>query len=140
MKSKLIIGVILGFALHSCALLTEDGETIQIIDNYYVGWNDLVSNRAILKKESKDSQYSKVIVESYVFAVGHNENFIIAKQRSPNSMLKTKYFIVDINQIILKNDKTVFGPLSKEQFEQKKAELGLNELNFDLVYEEYPNK
>ena len=135
MKSILVIAVVLSSILCSCALLFQENESIKIIDNYYVGWNDLVSNRQIVEKKSKDSKISHVIIGGYVFAVGHNKEFIIAKQRKLNSTLSTKYYIVDITQ---KLNKKILGPLSKEKFEEKKIQLGIKELEFDLVFEESP--
>jgi hypothetical protein len=77
------------------------------------------------------------VVNQTVFAVGHNDKYIIVKQH-PQILGKnfTDYYIVPV---IVKNqywiEKEVIGPLRRDQFEQKKKELNIENLEFTIVYE-----
>ncbi|WP_309608894.1 hypothetical protein [Flavobacterium sp.] len=82
--------------INSCAWLDES-EHQKIIEQYEVGWNDLESNRAILKKIENSENYYNIIVSDYVFAVGHNESYIIANQHQ-NFNAETNYYLIDINK------------------------------------------
>ncbi|NRD24251.1 DUF3997 domain-containing protein [Winogradskyella litoriviva] len=135
-KLTLILTGIL--TLNSC--WNNPSESDLIIGNYYVGWNDLVANRAIVEKTEKDSPYSSGIISDYVFAVGHNSDFIIAKQHPYlNDLTVTKYFIIDIKKRESGMNNSVIGPLEKEEFDKKRIELNISELKFDQNYPENPN-
>ncbi len=111
-----------------------------ITGNYYVEWNDLVANRAITEKTEKDSPYSTGVISNYIFAIGHNSDYIIAKQHPYlNDLTVTKYFIIDIKDRETRNVTGIYGPLEKEDFDIKLKELNISELNFDQVYNENPN-
>ena len=71
-KIKLILTFIGILTLNSC--WNNPSEHDLIIGNYYVGWLDMVSNRGIVHKY--DSNSYQGIVSSYVYAVGHNSDFI----------------------------------------------------------------
>ena len=77
------------------------------------------------------------VVNQTVFAVGHNDKYIIVKQH-PQQLGKsiTNYYVVPVfvkNQYWI--EKEVVGPLTKEQFERKKKELNIENLEFTTVYE-----
>ena len=99
----------------------------------------MVSNRAIVYKY--DSNSFNGIISNYVYAVGHNSDFIIAKQKHPysNDLNFTKYFIIDLNKRKGRDKDAIFGPMEKIEFDKKSIELNLSELEFDQVYNEYPN-
>ena len=114
------------------------GENETIVNNYSIGWSDLISNRAILEKE-KDF-CCNIIVSDYVFAVGHNSNFIIAKQHPYiNDLSITKFYIIDIEKRKTGTVNSVFGPMDENEFDKKKHELNISDLKFDQTYPENPN-
>jgi hypothetical protein len=124
-------------ALASCALF-DKSEHVKIIGDYEVGWNDLVSNRCLRKSFQNCEGCFEVIIDEYVYAVGYNENFIIAKQQSGLDTTSTNYFIIDIytNQ---KSSKTgIYGPLNLNEFESMRKKLGVSELLFDFNYSKNP--
>ena len=130
--------ILIGFlTLNSC--WNNPSEHDLIIGNYYVGWNDMVSNRAIVYKY--DSNSYKGIVSNYVYAVGHNSDFIIAKQKYPYSddISDTKYFIVDLNKRLGRDKDAIYGPMDKIEFDKKSKKLNISELEFDQIYNENPN-
>ncbi|EDP70779.1 hypothetical protein FBALC1_08468 [Flavobacteriales bacterium ALC-1] len=129
----ILIGIL---TLNSC--WNNPSEHDLITGNYYVGWNDMVSNRAIVYKY--DSNSYEGILSSYVYAVGHNTDFIIAKQKYPFSddLSDTKYFIIDLNKRLGRDKDAIYGPMNKMEFDKKSKQLNISELKFDQVYNENP--
>ncbi|MVM41317.1 DUF3997 domain-containing protein [Spirosoma sp. HMF3257] len=82
------------------------------------------------------------VIGATVFAVGQNDNFIVAKQhpRNPPGVIDkstTNYFIIPLQLKVSKStDRNYFGPLQLEQFEKKKRELGIGDLEFTIVFNE----
>lgn len=137
----IIITAIISITLNSCFGLF-DSHSDKIIGNYIVLWIDLQENQTISERSEENSSSSSQLVPEYVFAVGHNDNFIIAKQH-PTSGFKngykidtsiTNYFVIDMNQKILKTGNKVFGPLTKFQFDSLRRELKINDIKFDMNY------
>ena len=128
----MILGIL---TLNSCFIFDSDSD--KIIGKYEVLWIDTPNTRAVCERYS--STGSIVLIPEYVFAVGHNSEFIIAKQHPTNGFengyeidkSKTNYFIVDI-----RNESKVFGPLNKSDFSKKVSELDIGGIEFDLTYPE----
>lgn len=82
------------------------------------------------------------VIPSTIFAVGQNDNFIIAKQhpRNPPGVIDkstTNYFIIPLHLKVSNSiDRNYFGPLQLEQFEKKKGELSIGNLEFTIVFKE----
>lgn len=125
----------------SCFGLFDNGSD-HIVGDFYTVWIDEHSNRTLSIKDT-DTSFPTVISE-YVFSVGHNDNFIIAKQHpkpdrfAENINVKiTNYYIVDINN----SDKFVqkiYGPFDEKTFNKKLKELNVGKIEFDLNYPENP--
>lgn len=129
-----IIFILIGFlSLNSC--WNNESESQVIIENYFIGWNDLVANRSITYCEDEEHSFHEVLINGCVFAVGSNDRYIIAKQR-PNLIDTTliKYFIIDINKKSYKNRGTVIGPMTNAEFDIKASELNISDLKFNLIY------
>ncbi|WP_299901989.1 DUF3997 domain-containing protein [uncultured Aquimarina sp.] len=129
-KLILILGIL---TLNSCYLFDSDSD--KIIGKYEVQWVDIPNKRAICERYS--TTVSSVLIPEYVFAVGHNSEFIIAKQHPTNGFekgyqidtSKTNYYIIDIRE---KSD--VLGPLNLLDFNKKISELNITKIDFDQVY------
>ncbi|MBW3524824.1 DUF3997 domain-containing protein [Chryseobacterium sp. NKUCC03_KSP] len=135
---KIISLMCLSIFVNSCAWLDES-EHQKIIGQYEIGWNDLESNRAITKKiENSESSYN-IIIDSYVFAVGHNESFIVAKQHQSFNE-ETNYYLIDIEKNKEDNSKGIYGPLNQVEFEKMKTKFNIKSLKFDLIFADKPNK
>lgn len=135
MKNKLFILFFGILTLNSCYLFDSDSD--KIIGKYEVLWIDTPNTRALCERYS--STGSSVLISEYVFAVGHNSEFIIAKQH-PTSGFKngyeinttvTNYFIVDI-----RGESKVFGPMNKLDFYETLSELNIEDIEFDQTYPE----
>ena len=136
-KLTYTLGVIILLILSSC--WHNSGESDHITGNYYVEWHDLVSNRSIVEKSSRDSSSSYPVSSSYVFAVGHNEDFIIAKTHPHlNDLTITKYVNIDLKKRKENSKKGVYKYLDKEEFDEKSKAFGISELQFDQLYPENP--
>jgi Protein of unknown function (DUF3997) len=139
---------------HSLLLLTSllvtscfglfDNNSDRIIGKYIVLWIDLPQNQFISEERELNSSSSMGLIEEYVFAVGHNNDFIIAKQHPTSGFkngfeIKTKitnYFIIDMNRKILKKGEKVFGPLTEIKFNELRQELKIENIEFDMNYPE----
>jgi len=128
--------------LYGCFGLFDSGSK-RITDDYILVWIDLQENQGIIK-EWNNTGSGETIVSEYVFAVGHNDDFIIAKQH-PASRFDggyeindkiTNYYIIDINNQISEDGKNVIGPLTKEKFDSFRKDLKMNAIEFDMIYPE----
>ena len=116
-----------------CAWL-DQSEHERIIGDYEVGWNDLVQNRNISKSIKGYSGCYDILVNGYVYGVGHNDEYIIAKRLF--GVDKTTYFyIIDIK----KNEKYggengVYSSLNKNEFDSLRLKLNIANISFDKNY------
>lgn len=89
-----------------------------------------------------NSSSSIGLVPEYVFSVGHDDDFIIAKQHPTSGFENgfeidttiTNYFVIDMNRKIFRTREKVFGPLSIEQFDSLRSELKIENIKFDMNY------
>ena len=121
----------------SCAWL-DDSFHEKIIDDYEIGWNDLVRNQNISKPIEGCSGCYSTIVDGYVYAVGHNKNFIIAKQHAGGNKNVSHYYIIDIKQNKGKYREGVTGPVDKVAFDSLCNRLNILNISFDKNYAENP--
>lgn len=128
---KFIITILASMFLISCFGLIDNGSD-NIVDDYEVIWIDVHESRTIAKGEE--------LIPAYVFAVGHNSKYIYAKQHPllENSeekidREKTNYYIIERTKNTYQ-DKLVFGPLNKIDFEKKCQKLEIKNVEFDLTY------
>lgn len=125
--------------LNSCAWI-ETHESRPLADGYDVGWIDFARTQSINRYDSVNADYSGFyteVVEAYVYAVGHDSNFIIAKQH-PDSDSTTAYFIIDIKKNRKAQTQGVYGPLTAMAFDSIRRTLNIERIGFDLKFEEYP--
>lgn len=140
-----------GIAVSSILLLTGcfglwDSGSEDITGKYIVLWIDLPANQSISEQFETGSSVSSTVVAEYVFAVGHNDDFIIAKQHPTNGFEGgfkvnpkiTNYFIIDINQKVIKKGNNVWGPLSRKEFDEIRKEIRIEDIEFDQVYPDHP--
>jgi hypothetical protein len=128
--------------LTGCFGLFDSGSK-RITGDYILIWIDLQENQGIIK-EWNNTGSGETVIPEYVFAVGHNEDFIIAKQH-PTSGFEggyeindniTNFYIIDINNKTQKIDKNIFGPLTKQKFDSLRMELNISNITFDMNYPE----
>ena len=142
---RFIFLIFLSIGLTSCFGLFDHGSD-KIVGRYIVLWIDLQENQTISEQDEIDSPNSSTVIPEYVFAVGHNQDFIIAKQKPNNGFdggyevdtKTTNYYIVDVNRKILKTGKNVFGPLDINKFDSIRTVLRINEIDFDQIYPDKP--
>ncbi|GAB1855408.1 hypothetical protein MHTCC0001_02420 [Flavobacteriaceae bacterium MHTCC 0001] len=132
--------------LNSCFFLFDSGGE-KIIGNYKILWVDLLEQQVVCESLDQTSSSCSVLVKEYVFAVGHNSDFIIAKQHPTNGFDNghvidttiTNFYIIDINRKLIKKGNKVFGPLTESQFNDKVTELDIEKIKFDQVYPHLPS-
>ncbi len=125
------------FFLSGCFGLFDSGSQ-RIIGRYEVLWIDLPQNQALTKVDKEHSSSSATLIEPYIFAVGHNDSYIIVKQHPTGGFEKnyeihtdtTNYYIIDIA-----NDRDeIYGPLSLPKFDSLRLTLKITAIQFDKTY------
>lgn len=109
----------------------------KVVGRYYLVAVDYVKEGTSLNFQLDDNSSYGVVKET-VFAVGFNESYIIAKQHPSNNRAITNYFIVPIyTENTLWAEKGVIGPLTLEQFNEKRKELNIpDEVTFTKEIED----
>jgi hypothetical protein len=141
MKIKWIILLLITTLLTGCFGLFDSGIK-RITGKYIVVWIDLPRNQGIAEEIEENSGSSIGLVPEYVFAVGHNENYIIAKQHPTSGfdngftidMTITNYFIVDMKA----QKNKVIGPMTKSKFDSTRIDLKIQNIEFDMIFKENP--
>ncbi|MFN8334475.1 MAG: DUF3997 domain-containing protein [Cyclobacteriaceae bacterium] len=136
---------IISFTLTGCFGLF-DSSSDTIVGPYKVMWIDLPEQQFICQQSEQYSTSFHVLVPEYVFAVGHDDNFIIAKQH-PTAGFEddfkidasvTQYYIIDTNVKSEATGAKVFGPLTKAEFDSKRKEFRIEGIKFELAYADVP--
>jgi hypothetical protein len=108
-----------------------------IIGNYYLTAPDDDLQLSLAYGKPNEDFYSGII-ESTVFAVGYNKDYIIAKQhprKFPNDLDRTitNYYILPITNNYKWN---LIGPLTLIEFNSEKKRLKISKsLNFTIEFE-----
>lgn len=138
MRYRFIIILSLLLGVTSCDFGGRQ-EEVHIVGPYYVGWIDLESNRTIYIKETPESSYGQTIVSGYVFAVGNNAQYIIAKSLR-DSKSTVDYHIIDTKGYYHTNmDNNNYWEFSSEaEFYRKLDTMGISTIQFDKNFRKNP--
>ena len=140
MKRKITTLLLLILATLTSCFGLFDSRSERITEDYILIWIDLQESQCVIREW--DSYSGETIIPEYVFAVGHNDDYIIAKQH-PTAGFEgsykindkiTNYYIIDIKSNTRKTDLNVLGPLTKEEFDTLRNELKISTLEFDMIY------
>jgi hypothetical protein len=121
--------------LTGCGLFESTSD--KVVGRFNVSFVDDVNWRSL-------SLDNGILVEPYVFAVGHNEKYIIAKQHPcPRDAFKintrvTKYFIINISDVDFKGN-GMYSSLEKSEFDSLVSLLKIEDIKFDMNYPEQPH-
>ncbi|WP_264522123.1 DUF3997 domain-containing protein [Flavobacterium sp. N1994] len=133
-KLRLLLVIFILTFFVGCAWLDES-EVKKIEGSYVTYWGDLESNRGICKGTIGGSIF-EIIVDSYVYSVGHSDKFIFAKTHFGNNP-DIHYYIIDTIKNV-KSKKGVYGPLNKIQFDSLTKQLKIAKIKFDMNFNEHP--
>jgi hypothetical protein len=141
MKIKWISLLFIAVLLTGCFGLFDSG-TKQITGKYILVWIDLQRNQGIGEEIEGSPGSSIGLVTEYVFAVGHNDDYIIAKQHPTSGFENgfeidttiTNYYLIDMNA---QKDK-VIGPMPKSTFDSIRIDLKIQNIEFDMIFNEKP--
>lgn len=139
MKIKFFF-ILLVFALTSC--WQYDSDSKKLPGNYNICWVDNMRWQTIMYNSNGHGGGSYE-VDPYIFSVGYNDKFIIAKQHPlckdyldsncfPDQNV-INYFIINVI------DREKFGPFSENEFQQKKKELNIEDIKFTINFDEVPH-
>lgn len=139
-NKHLLFWILSTVILSGCSLF--DSGSKHIVGRYMVLWIDEPQNLCLSLQDSTNSSGSTEIILPYVFAVGHNNRFIIAKQHPTNGFegrfkmdtTVTHYFIIDIKKKSKFDDYTLYGPLTLTKFKRLCIRFDLQNVPFDIQY------
>ena len=133
------IPVVIAFLLAGCVWSGSSTYQKQLNGSYYLdAYNDY--NEMSIGIEDKEIRVG--VIKATVFAVGQTNQFIVAKQHPLDESRNidkstTNYFIIPLNQKISKAiDRNYLGPLSFNEFNTKRHELGMGHIPFTIVFKE----
>ena len=106
-------------------LIACDSDVLWSDELYEVSWID-TKNNLILSRKIDDSTSLSARVDSYIVAVGSDNQYVVAKNRNVNTH-EIYYFYIDKRKDnnYLNQSEITEGPFSDEQFSKLKAELDL---------------
>jgi len=139
----IILAFILSISLTACfGLFDSDSDTI--IDSYEVLWIDVLANQTISKRVTSTSSYQ--VVPPYIFSVGHDNNFIIAKQHPSDGFEGdfkihksiTNYYIIQLPTKDKSIKEDVWGPLTLYQFDSLRRNKKIENIKFNMHYPDEP--
>lgn len=140
-KNKLLFIATLFIMFASC-----DTNEIKIVGNYELLWIDVPSSQSIYVQGETSTSSLGVGIEPYIFSVGHDNNFIIAKQH-PTSGFEgsykvdttvTNYYIINM-KLDDREEYKVIGPMSLDKFNNLRHKFNIENIEFDMIYPEIPN-
>ena len=109
-----------------------DSDSNKIIGDYETSWINIPKTRGINKGET--------LLLPYVSEIGHNSDYIIAKQHPIKQGNKvsvyfdiTNYYIIQVTSNSFQ-DKPVYGPLNKMSFDSLRNRLQITNIKFDISY------
>jgi hypothetical protein len=123
-----------------------DSSSDRIMGPYKVAWIDVYEQQFICEDREDYPTICQTLVPEYVFAVGHDENFIIAKQHPTSGFdngfkidsTVTNYYILDTREEIEKLSKKIIGPLTRKEFDEKRRQLRIEKIEFEMNYPDIP--
>ena len=138
MKNRIAVILISILTVGCFGLFDSGSETI--VGKYKLLWIDLQENQVLCESYGESGCIG--LIPEYVFAVGHNDSYIIAKQH-PTSGFEggyeiytdtTNYFIIDLDTNIKRESEKTIGPLNKIDFEKIRDCLKISDIKFDITY------
>ena len=142
--NKVVFSFIASILLSGCFFFDNDFDPI--VAEYNIGWIDTEETRSICKGLEVGDTGGETVVQEYVFAVGHNNQYIVAKQhpldytKSPIVDTKTiNYFVIDYTKHPYAGQQGIFGPIDLNAYKKLNSELGIGEVEFDMIYPDDPN-
>jgi len=102
----------------------------QIVENYYLVASDDPTKTCLSYHELSEDNFG-CIIDASVFAVGHNDNFMIIKQHPftfsnpPNKSITNYYILPLLPGMNWRTKNGLVGPRSEAEFGMKRKELGL---------------
>jgi hypothetical protein len=141
-KSHAFLGTLSMLFTITCASCFDDSSSERIVGDYQVYWFYDERNRAIAVGDASDDHDPTSITEPYIYAVGHNEHFIIAARHTLSWDWKiqkdtTDYYIIEIlgDRAKAFERETIYGPLPQKQFDSLRQKFKITHLQFNQTYE-----
>ena len=112
-------------------------EAVQnLVKDFNLSWRNDPELQALYANKDHTEYGGLKLIDKKVFAVGYDQDFIIALQQPQPSTSDTVYHIVDIREF---NDRfwapseNVYSFQTKQDFQAKKRELGVSDLEVQAI-------
>ena len=130
-KCRIIMALLLACLLLSgCAGLGDWAVTLA--GDYAIWRNNSVT--VLLVQEDPEGTGGRTVVDSYIYRVAWNDQFICAQRTEPPESGKELPIVPEVDYYILRvSDGAVFGPYTAAEYQSKCKELGISDLP-DWVY------
>jgi len=121
--SKILVAFLLSTLIGGCGLFDSGIEWRS--GPYALLWIDTSDNVSLSYDAGSGAWVGRV--EPQVFAVGSNDQFIVAKQHPIGNKKRVHYFVVLRGKDSIAADlkKVLIGPLTADEFDRKSKELNL---------------
>ncbi len=133
--SNFILSIGLLIILFSCGLGESEEEVL--INGYYIGWYDTEANRNIYIKDTLNPNFGQVIISGYVYSVGFDNRYILAKSlpSAGNTDFKTYYILDTEGEYNTSDDNNNLQTFFKEdKFNAEIIKRGLDKVEFSKNY------
>jgi hypothetical protein len=132
-KTTLLVTILMTF-LGSCGGFVIEKK---VVGNYYLIAVDVIEDISLSHHKPSDGGAHAEVIPPTVFAVGHDDRYIIAKRHSLSDRTNIDYYIVPVKaDIDWRSGNYLIGPLTLEQFEQKRRELNIQSMRFTISYKD----
>ena len=116
-------GAMLALLLTSCGLV----EKHHLVGSYYLVAEDVPQQMKVIFNLKPGDRQSHPRIPETVYAVGWDNNYIVAKQHPNNNRKISNFYYLDIRKDyeLASPGTAVVGPLTEAEFRKKNADLGL---------------
>lgn len=138
-EKKIMTFIMLICSLFFVSCWGDEFEKEKIAGNYYLMSSDSYNNDVSISYKLESGGFAEIIGQT-VFAIGHNDRYIVVGQHSINFKNQnvypvTNYYIMKISDNVLSAENGVTGPLNINEYELKKKELHIDNLSFSRKLE-----
>ena len=141
------IALLAFMSLTSTGCIFDSGSK-KVAGRFILVWIDMPENQGLGEQSELNSSSSASIIPPYVFAVGHNNRYIIVKQHPTNGFEGgfkmdtsfTNYYVVDMEVKDTMGVRRTTGPLDLKEFSHLRKRLGIEDILFDMTFRDdiYP--
>ncbi|GJM30265.1 MAG: hypothetical protein DHS20C17_29000 [Cyclobacteriaceae bacterium] len=137
MKNFQLTVLLIGTTVLLAGCFLNRPEAVQhLVKDFSLSWQNDPELQALYVNRDHNEHGGLKLVDKKVFAVGYDEDFIIALQQPQTSTFDTVYHIVDIREYSIRfwsPSEHLYSFQTKQEFQKKKLELGVSDLEVKAI-------